>query len=218
MSLGPHGGIRDGSIKPPGISPRKLNVLAPVFVGYPKASGTALVFTTAGVGTPSTATYAPGTNVDYARNLLYQMSVSGGSAVSASFGGSLYAIGSDIKSKTIAESVALSNIVSAGTDGIVGTKCFASIASTGLSLSAYSLASGYSSRSASISFYVGIGNIIGMPQSVRSSNFAARVQLGTDNQVGSFTVKTGDIPTAGISLSNAVGTGSLLIVSAFLNR
>lgn len=214
--MNPRGPIQDSGAPAPVFPVRVVNMLLAEPLGNPRASASGGVFTTAGIGTPSTFSAAPGTNVDFPRNVLYQLSVSGGSAVSASFGGSAIISGSDLRGSSLTEAIALSSIVGQGTDGVVGSKAFGSIGT--IHISGYSLGSAYSSRSASISFYFGVGNRLGLPQYVERTNAVQNAWLAAAIQNGSFTVVTGDVGDAAIAMGNAVGTASQILIHRWVTR
>lgn len=208
--------IVDRHIDPGGLSPAVLNVLDKWVVSA-KASAAAGVKTYASAFSAATlnSTVAPGTQIDYARNLLYQISVVGGTDSTAIIsGGTCVVIGTDIRGSSISESVALTQMVS-GTVPVEGSAMFASVAT--ISWSNVSLHTGSSSNSSCVSASVGVGNIIGLPQSVKYTNAVPMAWIGTARQDGSFTVKTGDFISAGVSFSNAVATNTPVQINFFRN-
>jgi hypothetical protein len=166
----------------------------------------------------ASTTFAAGSQPVFCRNLVYQLSISGDATGMVS-AGSLTVKGWDMQSRTLSESVALTRVAAASTDLIQGSACFQSISGSGFTVSGYLLATASSTRSRSISLYVGAGNKLGLPNSVQSTGAVKQVWLGSANQTGSFTVGTGDVGIAGISLSNALSAGSAgnVLVYQFLN-
>ena len=218
-----HGGINDSQIQPPGLSPAALDVLMPFDLGFPIASASAAVYTAQGSNLLTataigSTTAAPGTNLDVPRNMYYEINISG-DATGMVASGTLSIAGSDIRGSAITETVALTAIAAAGSASFVrGTKNFGSLAASAITVSGYELATGSSTRSNSISLYLGHGNIIGLPQEVQSTNAIPYAWIGTAPQPGSYTLQTGAVPTAGVSMSNALDSGSRLRVLMFLNR
>jgi hypothetical protein len=187
-------------------------------MGFPKSSATNNVMTTQTFSSTFNSTVAVGTQPDVARNLVYQMSLTNGSASSAMIsGGTLFISGFDMQGSGITETVALTALASMS-GASAGAACFASI--TSISFSNVSLATASSSASASVSLSIGVGNIIGLPLSIPTFATATLPNgapalipyawLGTALQNGSYTVQTGNVGTAGISFSNALGSASAL--------
>lgn len=210
----------------PGLRPEVINWNAPLVLGSYKAAATNVVFTKQTFASTINATSAPGTAVDFPRNLQYQMSLTNGTASSAMIsGGTFVALGLLDNGSTVSESVAATRLASAST-AIQGTVCFASVAT--ISFSNVSLATASSSASNSVSFSVGVGNKVGIPWAVKQSNAFPFAWIGTSYQpttshTGSsssnaYTVVTGSIGTAGISFSNALATNTPVLVRAILNR
>lgn len=192
-------------------------------LGSHRASGSANVYTAQGSNLLTataigSTTAAAGTNIDFPRNLAYEINISA-DATGMVASGTLSVAGWDMASVAITETVALTDVASVGSASYVrGTKVFARLSASALTVSGYELAAGSSTRSNSISLYVGEGNIIGIHQSIRSTNAIPWAWIGTAIQVGSFTVQTGDVGTAGISMSNAVASGTPVRVLRYLSR
>jgi hypothetical protein len=212
--------IIDRNISAQGLSRRSLNVLDNLGLGFPKSSNTSAVMTTQTFSSTFNSTVAIGTQPDFARNLVYQISLTNGSASSAMIsGGSIVVSGYDLQGSGIAETIALTALASL-TGNSAGAVAFASL--TSISFSNVSLHTSASSASNSVSFSIGVGNIIGLPLSVPTYATATLpngapalipyAYLGTALQNGSYTVQTGNVGTAGISFSNALGSASALQV------
>lgn len=217
-----HGGIRDQNIKPPGLSAAALDVLMPIDLGFPIASLSAAVLTAGSALLSATAigstTAAPGTNIDVPRNLYYEINISG-DATGMVASGTISVAGSDIRGSAITETVALSEIAAIGSASFVrGTKCFGTLAASAITISGYELATASSSRSKSISVFVGIGSHVGVPASIQSTGAIPYAFIGTLNQVGSFSVITGDIGTAAVSFSNALATNTPVHILRYVSR
>jgi hypothetical protein len=223
------GGIQDQNIKPPGLSPAALDVVVLAIHGRPTAAASNEVATVGSVILSATSvastTFAAGTQPDFARNLIYEINISGDATGMVS-AGTLTVNGWDLASNTCQETVALTHIASAGSASFVnGSKCFQSISGSGFTVSGYLLATASSTRSKSISLYVGPGSKLGLPNSVQSSNPSAcpAVYLGSTVQgSASVTVVSGNVGDAGVSFSNAFSSGSdsegQVIVYQRLNR
>lgn len=217
------GGIGDPQIKPPGLGPAAHAVLLPFYLGYPAVSHSSTIYSSnsglLSATSIASTTFAAGSQPVFCRNLVYQLSISGNATGMVS-AGTLSVQGWDMASNTISESVALTAVAAASTDLVQGTKCFQSISGSGFTVSGYLLATASSTRSKSISLYVGAGNKLGLPNSVQSTNAVPMVWLGSANQTGSYTVVAGNVGDAGISLSNALSAGSAgnVLVYQWLNR
>lgn len=196
-----------------GLSNHVLNQMADIIVSA-KASATNAVYTVGSAFSAATlnSTVAPGTGVDFPRNLVYQLSVIGGTASSAIIsGGSIIARGSDIRGSAISETIA-GTALAAASVAVQGSACFGSLGT--ISFSNWSLHTGSSTNSSCVSFSVGLGNLIGLPQSFRGQNGAGTgvapyAWIGTAIQPGSYTFITGsDIPFAGVSFSNNLASNT----------
>lgn len=197
-----------------GLKAENLDVCVPFFIGPIKASATGAVFTTQTFASNVNTTFAPGTNVDFARNALYLISVTGGTASNPFTAGTLRLIGSDIRGSAISETVNISALGAAGSS--VGEVKFASIASTGISISGMVMHTASSSNSNSVTFAVGLGNIVGLPNPVGSVNPIKYAYEGT-SAFTNHTFKSGPVGTAGVSVGPTLGSGSNLMFIVQLN-
>ena len=206
--------IVDRHIDPVGLSPEVLNY-ADKWVWSAAVSSSGVVYQASSAFSAASvnSTVGPGTAIDVARNLHYQLSVVGGSASSAIIsGGTIVVSGSNILGDSVSESVAISAAVS-GSVGVAGTAIFGSVGT--ISFRSVSLATASSSNSSCVTFAVGRGNIIGLPQAVRSTNAVPYAWIGTTPQRGtdgsaSYTVQgqSSGINYAGVSFSNALATNT----------
>lgn len=211
--------IVDRHVDSAGLGPSAHNIIIADVLGSHKASNTNNVLTTNSLATAFNNTVAVGTNIDFPRNLTYVISMSGGSASSAGISqGTIAMVGLDIRNSAISETIGMQALAAAGTSGIGGTAIFASINSNGLSFSSYLLHTSYSLTSNSVTIGIGVGNIVGLLNNVRSTNAIPQAFIGTLNQVGSYTVQPGPIGTAGISFSNALATGTPVNVYRIMSR
>lgn len=187
-----------------------------------KAAATNNVFTKGGVVSTINASSAAGTAVDFPRNLQYQMSMTGGTAsgtvVSA---GTLAVYGLIANGSTASESVAFTSLASQST-AVQGTVCFAQVNT--ISFSNFLLATAGSTNSASISLSIGVGNKVGSPIAIKQNGQSAYptpipfAYIGTSVQTtvsatsatsnNVFTIVTGSVGIAGLSLSNALATNT----------
>jgi hypothetical protein len=203
-------------IDPEGLKAENLDVCLPVFVGPIKASAIAAVYTKQSFASAGTSgSFAPGTNVDFARNLIYQISVTGGTASNPFSAGTLIVRGSDIRGSAISETV---NIPALGSSSGIsqGIVKFASLASDGLSFSGVAQYTSLTSNSNSVSFSVGVGNVVGLPNPVGSVNPIKYAYEGT-SAFTNFTAVSGPVGTAGVSVTPTLGSGSNLMFIVQLN-
>lgn len=220
-------GVQQGQY---GLRPEVINWNAPLVLGSYKVSNSNNVYTTQTVFTAASvnSTLAPATNIDFPRNLVYQLSLTNGTASSAMIsGGTFVVLGRLDNGSTASESVAFTRLAAASV-GIQGTTCFARVDT--LSYSNVSLATASSSASNSVSFYIGVGNKVGIPWSVKQTNpspfpwawIGTSIQLTTSHtdstSSNAYTVITGPIGSAGLSMSNALATNTPVLVRAILNR
>lgn len=211
--------IVDRHIDPAGLGPTAHNIILQEVVGSYKAANTNNVLTTNSLATAFNNTIAVGTNIDFPRNLTYVMSISGGSASSAGIsGGTIVIQGLDIRNSAISETIGMQALASLGTAGSAGAAIFASINTNGISFSSYLLHTSYSLTSNSVTIGIGVGNLVGLPNAVRSSNAVPQAWIGTLNQVGSYTVVPGPIGSAGVSFSNALATNTPVAVIRMMTR
>ena len=219
--------IIDRHIAPLGLSRRSLNVIDFFAVGLHKASTITAVRTTQTFSSTFNSTLSVAGNIDFPRNLVYQLSLTNGTASSNMIsGGTVQVSGFDIQGSAIFETIALTALASASVP-VAGAAIFGSILSNGISLSNVSLATASSSASNSVSFSIGVGNIVGLPFSIGSAYTATLPNgapalmpyawLGTAIQNGSYTVQVGDVGTAGVSFSNALASGSQINLALKFN-
>lgn len=207
------GGIQDQNIKPPGLGPAAHDIVILAVHGRPTAAVSNIIATQGSVllsaTTVGSTTFAAGTQPDFARNLIYEINISDDATGMVS-AGTLKVNGWDLASNTMQETVALTDIASAGSASFVnGTKCFQSLSGSAFTVSGYLLATASSTRSRSISLYVGAGSKIGLPNACQSTNACPAVYLGSTVQgTASCTVATGAVGVAGVSFSNAFSSGS----------
>jgi hypothetical protein len=219
-----HGGIRTENIKPPGLDPAALYVLLPYQLGQPQvaSSNNAATFQGSNLLTATSigsTTSASGTQPDLPRNIRYQVTISG-DATGMISAGTISVAGLNVANGAITETIALSAIASA--TSVEGTKVFASLNASAITVSGYLLATASSTRSNSISVYLGWGARIGLPNSVQSSGTKCipAVYFESTNAVSrdtAYTVHTGDRGQAAIECS-AYATNRGLLVYQFLNR
>lgn len=202
-----------------GLGPAVLNVLDPIFLGPLKASAIAAVFTKQTFASTINATSAVGTQPDFPRALLYQMSLTNGTASSAMVSGGTFVVdGFDAAGRNLRETLAFTSAAAQSTT-FNGTAIFASLKTDGVSFSNFSLATASSSASASVSFSVGVGNIAGLPLPVPAAGTVAGdngraaavpyMFLGT-SAFTNYTVVTGAIGAAGVSVAPTLGSGTNL--------
>lgn len=192
-----------------GLGPYVLNVPG-FFHGYPKASASGAVVTK----TQQTAgsSVAAGTQPDYARNLNVVITPTASSAAVTGGGVSVY--GKDIFGITRSETFnSLAISASAGQSGSVN---FAQIDTVSMSLSFLAASSTAASDFAVV---VGVGQKLGLPFQIRSTNAVYQVHIGTDQQNtfggasstdNQWTLVTGPYWNGGIQLSSAYNSASLL--------
>lgn len=208
-----------------GLHPSVLNAMWVSPLGFHKASAIAAVLTKQTFVSTVNATSAVGTDVDFPRNLAYQFVLTNGTASSAMIsGGTIYALGTDIRGSATSESILAAQLASSSIPqqgsimwGSVGTISFSNV----------SLHTSASSASNSVSFSVGVGNVVGMPQAIRSSNAVVNLFWGTSKMLtqsgasstnNQYTMVTGAFGVAGISISTTLATASLVNAYYFASR
>lgn len=216
--------IVDRHIDPAGLGPAAHN-FAHQYIASHKVSTINAVVTRASVFSASSinSTQAPGTAVDYARNLAYQLSVIGGTASSAIIsGGSVVVLGSDILGNSLAETVAMTALAAASVP-VAGTALFGSVGT--VSYRSVSLLGASSSNSSCVSFSIGVGNIVALPQAIRSAGplfslgaSSVIAYIGTARQSGSATLISGPVGSAGVSFSNGLATNTPIQILFNVNR
>jgi len=213
-----------------GLRPEVINWNAPLVLGSYKVSNSNNVYTTQTVFTAASvnSTVAPGTNIDFPRNLVYQLSLTNGTASSGIIsGGTFVALGRLDNQSTASESVAMTRLAAASVP-IQGTVVWGQVDT--FSYRSVSLKTASSSVSNSISLYIGVGNKVGLPWAVKQTNpnpipwawIGTSIQLTTSHtdstSSNAYTVITGQIGVAGISMSNGLATNTPVQVRAILNR
>jgi roadblock/LC7 domain-containing protein len=191
-----------------------LSRLDPVFLGSAKAAATGAVKTTNSIATGFNNTLAIGTNVDVPRFLSYLISAAAGTYVKD---GTIVVYGSDIRGSAQTETIAMSLVNAAQSDGVRGSKAFAQLA-TNFSLSSYQLTSAHTGSTNSVTIAIGLANILGFPNSIKNASAVPYASIGTLNQAASFTVIPGNVPFAGISFSNALATNTPAQALVFHSR
>lgn len=201
-------------IDPDGLKVGNLDVVVNHVVGPIKASATGAVFTTQTFASAVNTTYAVGTNVDFPRNALYLISVTGGTASNPFTAGTLSVIGSDARGRGITETVNVSALGLAGSS--VGSVKFATLASDGISFNGVVMHTASSSNSNSVTFGMGLGNVIGLPNPVGGVNPVVFAYEGT-SKFTNFTAQSGPVGYAGVSIGPTLGSGSNLMLVLRLN-
>jgi hypothetical protein len=211
-----------------GLGPKAHNIPA-LWVGFPAASASNNVYTTANHFTNTLTagtnyTMAPGTNIDYARNVVALFSPNTASTALYS-AGTLILYGKDYYNNEVSESKAVSDIVSANTvwRGSVNFQRLDTIM-----VSSLQFGSSASSARSAVSLYVGQGQKLGLPVSIQASAGAVQaVNFGTAQHTtvtatastsnNQFTVVTGAHSIGGISMSTALASGTLLQIHYKMN-
>jgi hypothetical protein len=198
-----------------GLPPQVINTMYQ-FVASAGASASNNVYTRSDVLSAATvnSTVAPGTQPDYARNLVVKLTPNTGSSAYWS-GGTIVALGSDFLGRSLSESWAITALRTL-TAGSAGSYAFASVGT--ISFKSVSAATASSSDSGAFSMHVGAGQVLGFPASVRSSNAVQWAYIGTAKQStvsatastsnNQWTVQTGDVGRAGISMSSAYASNT----------
>ncbi len=204
-----------------GLSPNVLNVPGQ-WVGFPKASASNAVYTTANhftaTNNANNVSVAAGTQPDYARNVVVKFVPNTASAGLYS-AGTLVIHGRDIYDSSRSESFAITAMGTASAPD-KGSVNFAKIDSISVSGLRFHTAS--SSAASAVSFLVGVGQKIGLPIPLASTNAVFALVQGTVQQLqyggtastassnNQWTVVTGDYYVGGISQSNVHNSASLL--------
>lgn len=190
-----------------GLSPNVINIPAQ-WVGYPKASASGAVVTK----TQQTAgsSVAVGTQVDYPRNLNVVITPTASSA--GVTGGGITVWGLDLFGSTRSETFnSLAATVAAGQNGSIN---FRQVDTVSMKLS---FLAATSSAASAFAVVVGIGQKIGLPVSLASTDAVFEVIQGTSRMStysgatssnNQWTVVTGDYHVNGVSQSAALNSGS----------
>jgi hypothetical protein len=213
-----------------GLDNRVLNVLDMVGPIPYKASSLGGIFTKAGFASTINSSSAVGTQgIDFPRNLVYQMSLTGGTASSGIISaGTFLAFGSLVNGNGVTEAIAFSRLAAASVP-IQGTVVFQQ--PVGFSFSNLLLATASSTGSNSMSLTVGFGGKLGIPtHNINQTNpppvpyawMGTSLLTTTSHTVSStanvFTVIPGPMGYGGISFSAALSSNSAIILANQMNR
>lgn len=202
----------------PGLTGAALEVLEPTLLGSYKASAIAGIFTKQTFASTVNSTFAVGTQPDFPRALAYQMSLTNGTGSSQMIsGGTVVVSGFNQAGVATYESKAFTDLAAASVP-VIGAVIFGSLASNGVSIQNFSLATASSSASNSVSFSVGVANVIGLPVAINAAgtrtianggvSAVPMAYIGTLNQAGSYSVSSGPLGIARMSMSNALATNT----------
>lgn len=202
-----------------GLTPNVVNIPAQ-WGGYPKASASNVVYTTANhfTSTVNSMNYsvAAGTQPDYARNLCVKFVPNTGSAGLYS-AGTVKIYGKDVFGSTRSESFAITGAAGSASAPTYGSVNFANIDSISVHGLVFHTAS--SSARSDVSFYVGVGQKVGLPVNLKSTNAVYQVVQGTSRMStysgatstnNQYTVVTGNYHVNGVSLSAVHNSASNL--------
>jgi len=192
-----------------GLAPGVVNIPAQ-WVGYPKASASNVVVTK----TQQTAgsSVAAGTQVDYPRNLNVVITPTASSA--AITGGGVTVYGRDLYGSTRSET--FNSLAASSSVGQLGSINFKFVDTVSMKLS---FLAGSSSAASDFAVVVGVGQQIGLPVSLQSSDAVFEVIQGTSRMStysgatssnNQWTVVTGDYYCNGIKISAVHNSASLL--------
>jgi hypothetical protein len=189
--------IRDRNIDPEGISAKRLSAVVAACLGTPSVASSNDVHTSQA---NASYTAAAGTQPSAARNLKYQASMSS-SVAFLSASGSIFVAGLDPHGKSITETVAVSALAAADTNGVQGTKFFQSIFSNGITRGALTLTSAAHAQSNNVSWFIGGGAFLALPDWIKAAAGFLGARVGI-TYVAPFT-------TAGFFTSYLDGSRSL---------
>jgi hypothetical protein len=200
------------------------NVLLPVHLGMPivassdnVASGGSANIGSATTYASVTATVGSGGGLNVPRNLQYFLQFTNDSTAMMSDGGTVIFSGTNITGGTVSESVALSDVASAGSGaGLPGTAIFSSVGAN-YTVSSWQVGDDTAS-SKSITFEVGGGKLIGLPLSITATNAVLNAWVAGSAQIGTLTVNTGGLGTAALSFGNALDATDPVFASVWLTR
>lgn len=203
-----------------GLSPSVLNIPAQ-WVGYPKAAalGALKTFSSNSGGGSS----APGTQIDYPRNV--NVLVSPTASASGVTGGGVTIYGRDQYNSTRSEYFAGTDVISAS-GGSEGTINFARVDTISLHLLFYSSSdTDYTASASDFTVSVGVGSKIGLPISLASSDAVFAVRIGADDATAplstysgatssnnQWSITTGDYHVNGINVTNGFDSRSMVII------
>lgn len=208
----------------------KLSRLDRSILGSIKASAANAVYTKQTFASTINATVATGTMPDVARNLIYNLVLTNSTASSAMIsGGTVLVFGKDIRDRPVSESINLASNGLASVQSSTGSVLFQRVET--ISFSNFSLATASSSASNSVSFSIGVHQIIALPISIKRTDAVPHAWIGTTPQLSSvgisdstgssthsYTVRTGAAGTAGISFSNGLATNTPVMIDVFHSR
>lgn len=208
----------------------KLSRLDRVYLGPVAVSAANVVYTKQTFASTINATVATGTMPGIARNLVYNLVLTNSTGSSAMIsGGTVLVFGKDVRDRPVSESVNLASNALASLQSSVGSVLFQRVET--ISFSNFSLATASSSASNSVSFSIGVHQIVALPVSIKQTDAVPHVWIGTTPQLSSvgigastassthsYTVRTGAAGVAGISFSNALATNTPVMVDVFHSR
>lgn len=199
-----------------GLKVENLDVCLPILIGPIAASAAGNVFTTQTFASAVNTTFDAATQPDFARNLLYRISVTGGTASNPFVSGTIIVKGFDARGASISETVPVSALgaSSVASQGVVK---FASLSGTAaISISGMLMHTASSSNSNSVTLSIGQGNVVGLPNPVGSVNPIKYAYEGT-SKFTNYTFVSGPVGTAGVSVTPTLGSGSNLLFIVQLN-
>jgi hypothetical protein len=205
-----------------GLGPNVLNVPAQ-WDGFPKASASNVVWTTANYLTSAVNSMgysaAPTTQPDYARNICVKLVPNSGSAGLYS-AGSVIIYGRDVFGSSRSEAFAVTGAIGSASAPTYGSVNFANVDTVSFRGVVFHTAS--SSARSDVSFYVGVGQKVGLPVPLVSADAVYQVVQGTSRMStytasgstsgNQFTAVTGDYYVNGVSLSAVHNSASNLRV------
>jgi len=200
------------------------NILLPIHLGMPIvarsdniASGGSANIGSATTYASVTATVGSGGGLNVPRNLAYYLQFTNNSTAMMSDGGTISVTGTNITGGTIGESVALSDVASAGSAaGLQGSAIFSSVGAN-YTVSSWQVGDDTAS-SKSITFEIGGGALIGLPVSITATNALLNAWIAGSAQIGTLTVSTGGVGTAALSFGNALDATDPVFASIWLTR
>lgn len=208
----------------------RLSRLDRQFLGSAAVSAANVIYTKQTFASTINATVATGTMPNVARNLIYNLVLTNSTASSAMIsGGTVLVFGKDVRDQPVSESVNMASNALASLQSSVGSVLFGRVET--ISFSNFSLATASSSASNSVSFSIGVHQILALPFSVKRTDAIPHVWIGTTPQLSSvgigastgssthsYTVRTGPAGVAGISFSNALATNTPVWYDVYHSR
>lgn len=203
-----------------GLGPNVLNVPM-LWAGYPAAAASNNVASK--TQRTQGSSMAPGTQIDYPRNVVVYITPSVSSA--GVTGGGVTVFGRDAYGSYRSET--FNSLAATSSVGQSGSVNFAKVDTVSMLLSIHS---DTSSAASAYAVYVGGGNKLGLPVALYSTNAVLQIHQGTTEQLvysgsahssassnNQWTVVTGDYWVGGVKLSNAHNSGSLLHIRYMAN-